>query len=242
MILRSWTRQGRCFICIYDVNCQTRARDAGFFGFSHHLPRRCLPSLTLPFLFIHSLKDSSLFFFSFFLIYSHEHRRIGRKEKGIHFVFSSSLQKLYSFQFESFTFGKSLPSNFHKNHHGHFRSHSRSTSISSSFSLSSRSTNSFDGSSASIPAPSSKRNSHHKRRSSVSTRGESAEMMGVSLPDLPPSTSEDNINFGDKDSIRRRALLALEGKSDVPYSKVEIPELSTPKLMSDLCKSHPRPT
>lgn len=138
-------------------------------------------------------------------------------------------------KFESFTFGKSLPSNFHKNHHGHFRSHSRSTSISSSsFSLSSRSTNSFDGSSASIPAPSSKRNSHHKRRSSVSTRGESAEMMGVSLPDLPPSTSEDNINFGDKDSIRRRALLALEGKSDVPYSKVEIPELSTPKLMSDL--------
>jgi hypothetical protein len=63
-------------------------------------------------------------------------------------------------------------------------------------------------------------------------------MMGVSLPDLPSSTSEDNVNFGDKDSIRRRALWALEGKPDVSYSKVEIPELSTPvmeKLMSDLC-------
>lgn len=50
--------------------------------------------------------------------------------------------------------------------------------------------------------------------------------MGVSLPDLPPSTSEDNINLGEKDSIRRRALWALEGKQDVSYSKVQIPELS----------------
>jgi hypothetical protein len=64
-------------------------------------------------------------------------------------------------------------------------------------------------------------------------------MMGVSLPDLPPSASEDNINLGEKDSIRRRALWALEGKPDVSYSKVEIPELSTPimeKMMFDLCK------
>ena len=63
--------------------------------------------------------------------------------------------------------------------------------------------------------------------------------MGVSIPDLPPSTSDDNINFGDTDSIRRRALWALEGKSDVPYSKVEIPELSTPvmdNLTCDLCE------
>lgn len=85
-------------------------------------------------------------------------------------------------------------------------------------------------------APPSKRNSHHRRRSSVSTRIESAEMMGVSIPDLPPSTSEDNINLGEKDSIRRRALWALEGKADVAFSKVEIPELSTPvmeKMMFD---------
>ncbi|TFK29331.1 hypothetical protein FA15DRAFT_752789 [Coprinopsis marcescibilis] len=84
--------------------------------------------------------------------------------------------------------------------------------------------------------PSTKRNSHHRRRSSVSTRHESAEMMGVSLPDLPHSLSADNINLGDKDSIRRRALWALEGKSEVPFSKVEIPELSTPdieKMMFD---------
>ena len=84
-----------------------------------------------------------------------------------------------------------------------------------------------------------KRNSHHRRRSSVSTRHESAELMGVTLPDLPPSASEDNINFGEKDSIRRRALWALEGKADVSYTKVEIPELSTPvieKMMFDFCK------
>lgn len=61
----------------------------------------------------------------------------------------------------------------------------------------------------------------------------------MTLPDLPPSTSEDNINLGEKDSIRRRALWALEGKPDVSYNKVEIPELSTPdieKMMFDFCK------
>ena len=36
--------------------------------------------------------------------------------------------------------------------------------------------------------------------------------MGVSLPSIPKSSSEDNINLGDKDSVRRRALWALEGK------------------------------
>ena len=51
-------------------------------------------------------------------------------------------------------------------------------------------------------------------------------MMGVAVPDLPTSLSDDNIHMGDKDSVRRRALWALEGKPDVPYSKVEIPELS----------------
>jgi len=64
--------------------------------------------------------------------------------------------------------------------------------------------------------------------------------MGVPVPDLPPSTSDDNINLGEKDSIRRRALWALEGKPDVSFSKVEIPELSTPvmeKIMFDLGSS-----
>ncbi|KAJ3514315.1 hypothetical protein NMY22_g14777 [Coprinellus aureogranulatus] len=84
------------------------------------------------------------------------------------------------------------------------------------------------------PAP--KRSSHHRRRSSVSTRHESAELMGVSLPDLPALSMEHNVNLGEKDSIRRRALWALEGKPDVSFSKVEIPELGTPdmeKLMFD---------
>ena len=56
--------------------------------------------------------------------------------------------------------------------------------------------------------------------------------MGVALPDLPPSMSDDNINFGDKDSIRRRALLALEGKNDFSTKTglIEIPELSSQGL------------
>jgi hypothetical protein len=148
--------------------------------------------------------------------------------------------------------------------HSHTRSHSRNASISapplSSSNLSSsltlpptESLTKHDLSHFSFPpsdgtlSPLSradqtavpKRNSHHRRRSSVSTRHESAELMGMTLPDLPPSASEDNINLGEKDSIRRRALWALEGKPDVSYNKVEIPELSTPvieKMMFDFCK------
>ena len=62
--------------------------------------------------------------------------------------------------------------------------------------------------------------------------------MGVALPDLPPATSDDNINLGEKDSIRRRALWALEGKPDLAFSKVEIPDISTAdmdKMLFDLC-------
>ena len=152
--------------------------------------------------------------------------------------------------------------------HSHTRSHSRNASISAP-SLSSSSSNPFSSSLTLPPSesatkhdishfsfppsddisplsradltaiPPPKRNSHHRRRSSVSTRHESAELMGVTLPDLPPSASVDNINLGEKDSIRRRALWALEGKPDVSYNKVEIPELSTPvieKMMFDFCK------
>jgi hypothetical protein len=63
--------------------------------------------------------------------------------------------------------------------------------------------------------------------------------MGVSLPDMPSVSFDDNANLGEKDSIRRRALWALEGKHDVSFSKVEIPELTTPdveKLMFDFCE------
>ena len=73
----------------------------------------------------------------------------------------------------------------------------------------------------------------------MSTRRESAELMGVSLPDMPSVSMEDNVNLGEKDSIRRRALWALEGKPDVSFSKVEIPELGTPdveKMMFDFCE------
>ncbi|PBK73035.1 hypothetical protein ARMSODRAFT_1082401 [Armillaria solidipes] len=121
-------------------------------------------------------------------------------------------------RFESFKLGKPRPT------HSHARSHSRNASMSSfSFGTSkSQPTNLNE-----LSTPSTKRNSHHRRRSSVSTRHESAEMMGVAVPDLPQSNSDDNITFGDKDSVRRRALWALEGKQDVSYSKVEIPELET---------------
>ncbi|THH01738.1 hypothetical protein EW026_g989 [Hermanssonia centrifuga] len=82
-----------------------------------------------------------------------------------------------------------------------------------------------------LPTGNPKRNSHHRRRSSVSTRRESAEIMGVSLPTIAASVVDDNINLGDKDSIRRRALWTLEGRTDVgAFSKVEIPELNTPEI------------
>ncbi|KAF9649303.1 hypothetical protein BDM02DRAFT_3128405 [Thelephora ganbajun] len=51
------------------------------------------------------------------------------------------------------------------------------------------------------------------------------------LTNLPLSVSDDNINLGDKDSVRRRALWALEGKQDLNiFSRVEIPDISTPEL------------
>ena len=122
-------------------------------------------------------------------------------------------------------------------------SHSRSHSRNHSMSISSLSTSASAPMTLMTPAKlespppsphrssmsSSKRNSHHRRRSSVSTRHESAELMGVSLPPTPVSSSDDNINLGDKDSIRRRALWTLEGKTDVgSFSKVNIPELTSP--------------
>ncbi|KAJ3878797.1 hypothetical protein F5051DRAFT_221370 [Lentinula edodes] len=138
-------------------------------------------------------------------------------------------------RFESFKLGKPLPASMTLNHqHKHFRSHSRNGSVSSVASLpltASKSTNSYDfavlPTTNSMPVLSSKRNSHHRRRSSVSTRHESADIMG--LPELPASSSEDNVI--EKDYVRRRALWALEGKqNDASFSKVEIPELSSPEV------------
>jgi hypothetical protein len=63
--------------------------------------------------------------------------------------------------------------------------------------------------------------------------------MGISIPHLPSSASDDNVNLGEKDSIRRRALWALEGKPDLSFNKVEIPELSesaSEKATFDFCK------
>jgi len=122
----------------------------------------------------------------------------------------------------------------------HSRCHSRNLSITSSLSAGSLNQQSaltsgnilttfaFPVVTNPPPSAASKRNSHHRRHSSVSTRTESAELMGVSLPELPSSNSDNNMNLGDRDSIRRRALLALEGKPDISFSKVEIPEIGTP--------------
>ncbi|KAH7930270.1 hypothetical protein BV22DRAFT_1125008 [Leucogyrophana mollusca] len=144
-------------------------------------------------------------------------------------------------RFESFKLGGGVvpppcvPHNLSKHSHG--RSRSRNTSITSlsSLSLSASvpslpSSNDFSSNAVLSNGPSKRPNSHHRRRSSVSTRRESAELMGVSIPDLPAAHSDDNVNFGDKDSIRRRALWALEGKPDLAFSKVEIPDMSTPDL------------
>ncbi|KZT26910.1 hypothetical protein NEOLEDRAFT_1168426 [Neolentinus lepideus HHB14362 ss-1] len=138
-------------------------------------------------------------------------------------------------RFDSFRLGKpQMASSRPRSFHG--RSRSRNTSISSLSTISVP--NSLDlmndmspTSTAPANRPTSRPNSHHRRQSSVSTRRESAEVMGVSLSDLQPSVSNDNINLGDKDSVRRQALWALEGKSTVgQYSKVEIPELGTPEI------------
>ncbi|KZV71436.1 hypothetical protein PENSPDRAFT_684668 [Peniophora sp. CONT] len=139
---------------------------------------------------------------------------------------------------QSFSFGGGAPAAPSKRSHG--RSHSRNTSV--SLSLSAVAPPAVPGAplSPSFSAPSfpqghhasnsslSARNSHHRRRSSVSTRRESAEMMGV---ELPQQDRESNINLGDKDSVRRRALWALEGKGGADnFAPVEIPVLNTPEL------------
>ncbi|EJD01284.1 uncharacterized protein FOMMEDRAFT_21703 [Fomitiporia mediterranea MF3/22] len=124
------------------------------------------------------------------------------------------------------------------------RPHSRHGSVSSVSFSTSTSANSLLTTSAQSSIPSSdsrpsslvgrpRPSSHHRRRSSVSTRVESAEMMGVNLPDLPSSSSDDNINFGDKDSVRRRALQALEGRNDLgSYNNiVEIPDFTSQGLL-----------
>ncbi|KAI0334889.1 hypothetical protein GY45DRAFT_1241684 [Cubamyces sp. BRFM 1775] len=118
----------------------------------------------------------------------------------------------------------------------HSRSHSRNSSVSTPLSFASPPLSLSSSTSTNVSPPpsptrtsvgSTKRNSHHRRRSSVSTRRESADMMGIALPALPAASSEDNINLGDKDSVRRRALWALEGKTPVGNFSVEIPELDT---------------
>jgi hypothetical protein len=172
------------------------------------------------------------------------------KKRVTHSFPPSTTPLTHAPQFESFKLGGAPPALLSQSsrRHSHSRSHSRNVSVSisvspslsfsSSFHDISLSSSSNSISSLSQPGPTAKRNSHHRRRSSVSTRRESAEVMGVALPTLSTSNSEDNMNLGDKDSIRRRALWALEGKpSPDGFSPVEIPELSTPEIerrMSEL--------
>ncbi|KAF7355017.1 hypothetical protein MSAN_01417200 [Mycena sanguinolenta] len=130
-------------------------------------------------------------------------------------------------RFESFKLG--LPSTTAPAgpQHRHRRSHSRNASISSTASLPTpKCTTTYDVPPTQSLPPPPKRNSHHRRVSSVSTRRESAEMMGVSVAETKVSPAEDPV---ERDSIRRHALWALEGKrDDASYTKVEIPELPTP--------------
>jgi hypothetical protein len=77
-------------------------------------------------------------------------------------------------------------------------------------------------------SPRSRPNSHHRRQSSVSTRRESAEMMGIALP---PETVTDSV--GETADYRSLALRALEGNNRVrnafigSFTKVEIPEFES---------------
>ncbi|KAJ7179484.1 hypothetical protein C8R46DRAFT_987240 [Mycena filopes] len=136
------------------------------------------------------------------------------------------VEQMAKHRFESFKLGMPSPTAQVASKHRHARSHSRNASISSIASLPTpKSTTTHEiPPTHSLPPP-PKRNSHHRRISSVSTRRESAELMGVSVSDPLISPAED---AGEKDSLRRHALWALEGKRDASYSKVEIPELPTP--------------
>ena len=51
--------------------------------------------------------------------------------------------------------------------------------------------------------------------------------MSVSVANLPLSVSDDNINLGEMDSVRRRALWVLEGKPDLNT----FPKLKSPTLV-----------
>jgi hypothetical protein len=163
------------------------------------------------------------------------------KKRVTHSFPPSTTPLTHASQFESFKLGGAPPalSSQSSRRHSHPRSHSRNVSVSVSVSFSSSfhdislssSYSSPNISSLSQPGPTAKRNSHHRRRSSVSTRRSSADVMGVALPTISTSNSEDNMSLGDKDSIRRRALWALEGKPNPDgFSPVEILELSTPEI------------
>lgn len=77
-----------------------------------------------------------------------------------------------------------------------------------------------------IPSPPLSRSSSHRRHSSVSTRRESAELMGIALQDDDQRDSERAEN-------QLRTLLALEGKSASPlntafsFTKVELPDFGS---------------
>lgn len=73
-------------------------------------------------------------------------------------------------------------------------------------------------------APNGRPLSHHRRKSSVSTRRESQEIItGVAV-------AEDEEVPGSRDEIRKRALLALEGGRNLMtgFARVEIPDWKTP--------------
>ncbi|KEP55360.1 hypothetical protein V565_005910 [Rhizoctonia solani 123E] len=89
------------------------------------------------------------------------------------------------------------------------------------------------------PRPSS----HHRRRSSVSTRRDSVDMMGFDPAALNTLKTLGENDKDDVSKVRERALLALEGKAPVAkarpvselvpnmgFTKVEIPDWKTPDV------------
>ncbi|KAG9002668.1 hypothetical protein FRB94_003703 [Tulasnella sp. JGI-2019a] len=114
------------------------------------------------------------------------------------------------------------------------RSSSRNSMHGRQISLSSPVSPQGRGSGSNTPIPSSRpaSGSHHRRRSSVSSRRESREMMGIAIDN---SADEQPVAGGSSVDQRQRALWALEGKKPSPvntlilgFSKVELPEWHTP--------------
>lgn len=100
------------------------------------------------------------------------------------------------------------------------------SSVDSTFSCISESSSVSSMETCSSSSAGRSRPTHHRRRSSVNTRGESAELMGITLPELPVTTSQKNVNFCNN-SFQRRVNALDSHEFSLVTKTVEIPILDS---------------